>query len=133
VRVVTVVNVYKPPNSNWSSNTLKVFPHPTIYVGDFNSHNQLCGYEHNNADEKFRSARWRKDYSPDLSIRTQDPKGDDITNTRHNSNGFSKSQHRPLSLHYGLRIPLTRSVPKHRLRLKWLRQRLGPLYQVHSS
>jgi hypothetical protein len=47
---VTVMNVYKPPSSNWSSNTLKVFPHPTIYVGDFNSHNQLWGYLQNNAD-----------------------------------------------------------------------------------
>jgi exonuclease III len=38
---VTVVNVYKPSSSNWSSNTLKVFRRPSIYVGDFNSHNQL--------------------------------------------------------------------------------------------
>jgi hypothetical protein len=32
---VTVVN--KPPSSTWFSNTLKVFPHPIIYVGNFNS------------------------------------------------------------------------------------------------
>jgi exonuclease III len=36
---VTVVNVYKPPSSNWSSNTLKGIPHPTIYGSDFSSHN----------------------------------------------------------------------------------------------
>jgi exonuclease III len=46
----TVVNVYKPSSFNWSSNTLKIFRHPTIYVGDFNFYNQLWGYEHNNAD-----------------------------------------------------------------------------------
>jgi exonuclease III len=38
---VIVVNVYKPLSSNWSSNTLKGIPQPTIYGGDF---------EHNNAD-----------------------------------------------------------------------------------
>jgi hypothetical protein len=82
---VTVVNVYKPPSSNWSSNTFKVFPHPTIYVADFHSQNQLWGYEHNNTEGNrllewmtlnkiylmynpkdkgtFHSARWRKDLS----------------------------------------------------------------------
>jgi hypothetical protein len=49
VEVSGVMVVNKPPSSNWSSNTL-VFPHPTFYVGDFNFHNQLWGYEHNNAD-----------------------------------------------------------------------------------
>jgi hypothetical protein len=46
---VTKVNVCNPPSPKWSSNTLKVFPHPTIYVGHLNSHNQLWGHEHNNA------------------------------------------------------------------------------------
>jgi hypothetical protein len=36
-----VVNVYKPPNASWSNVLLKIFPHPAIYFGDFNSHNQL--------------------------------------------------------------------------------------------
>jgi hypothetical protein len=42
---------------------------------------------------------------------TQDPEGDDITTAHHISNRFSKIQHRPVSLHYGLRIPNTRFVP----------------------
>jgi len=45
-----IVNVYKPPSKNWSNDILKVFPHPVIYIGDFNSHNQMWGYEHNNID-----------------------------------------------------------------------------------
>jgi hypothetical protein len=55
----------------------------------------------------FHSARWRKDYSPDLSMITQDPEGDDKTTTRHISNGFPRSQHRTVFLHYGLRITFT--------------------------
>jgi hypothetical protein len=123
---VTIVNVYKPPSSNWSSNTLKVFPHSKIFVGDFNSHNQLWSFEHNNTygncllewitQDKgtYHLARWRKDYYRDLSTITQDPEGDDITTTRHISNGFPRNQDRPVFQHYGLRIPLTRSIPKHR-------------------
>jgi hypothetical protein len=29
------------------NNPLKLFLHPAIYVGYFSTHNQLCGYEHN--------------------------------------------------------------------------------------
>jgi hypothetical protein len=51
VDVTIVVNIYKPPSASWSNVPLKLFPHPAIYVGDFNSHNQLWGYEHNDANE----------------------------------------------------------------------------------
>jgi hypothetical protein len=44
-----VVNVYKPLSGSWSNVPLKLFPHSAIYVCDFNSHNQLWGYEHNHA------------------------------------------------------------------------------------
>jgi hypothetical protein len=64
--------------------------------------------------EVFHLARWRENYSIDLSMITQDPEGDDITTALHIFNRFSRSQYRPVFLHYGLRIPLTRSVPKHR-------------------
>jgi hypothetical protein len=63
----------------------------------------------------FHLARWRKDYSPDLSMITQDPECDDITITRHISNGFPRNQHHPVFLHYGKKTPLTRTIPKHRL------------------
>jgi hypothetical protein len=42
-----VVNVYNSPSASWSNVPLKLVPHPAIYVGDFNSHNQLWGYKHN--------------------------------------------------------------------------------------
>jgi hypothetical protein len=104
-----VVNVYKPP--------AKKFPHPAIYVGDFNSHNQLWGYdEHNNADGNrllewmtlnnlhliyhpkdkgtFKSARWRKDYTPDLSIVTRVLVDDNTLWDRYIIESFSISQQR---------------------------------------
>jgi hypothetical protein len=89
---ISIVNVYKPPSVNWLNNTLEKLPLPEIYVGDFNSHNQACGYEHEHNDidgnrlmewmtlykmhliyhprdiGTFRSARWQKDYTPDLSM-----------------------------------------------------------------
>jgi exonuclease III len=45
---IIIVNVYKPSSTSWSSNPLKIFPHPAIY--DFNSHNQQWGYDHNDVD-----------------------------------------------------------------------------------
>jgi hypothetical protein len=93
VNGISIVNVYKPHSVNWLNNTLEKLPHPAIYVGDFNSHNQVWGYEHNDIDGNrlmewmtlynmhliyhpkdigtFRSARWQKEYTPDL----QNPKG----------------------------------------------------------
>jgi hypothetical protein len=75
------------------NNTLEKLLHPAIYAGDFNSHNQAWEYEHNDIDGNrlmewmtlykmnliyhpkdigtFRSARWQKDYTPDLSMMTQ--------------------------------------------------------------
>jgi hypothetical protein len=44
---------------------------------------------------------------------TQDPEGDDITTTHNIFNGFPRNQYRPVFLHYGRRIPLIRSLPKH--------------------
>jgi hypothetical protein len=133
-----IVNVYKPPSTSWSSNPLKIFPHPAIYVGDFNSHNQQWGYDHNDVDGNlihewmilnslhiiyhpkdkgtFWSTRWNNDYTPDLSIVTRAAE-DEITvctGTRVILDGFPRSQHRPVLLQYGPRIPLTESVPKPR-------------------
>jgi Endonuclease-reverse transcriptase len=131
-----IVNVYKPPSACWPNNMLKLFPHPAIYVGDFNSHNQQWGYDHNDADGSllsnwmtlnklhliyhpkdkgtFRSARWRKDCTPDLAMVTLASASDDILCTRDIVDSFPRSQHRPVILHYGLRLPLTESIPKSR-------------------
>jgi exonuclease III len=47
---ISIVNVYKPRSVKWSNNTLEKLPHPTIYVGDFKSHNKAWGYDHNDND-----------------------------------------------------------------------------------
>jgi hypothetical protein len=100
-----VVNVYKPPSASWSNDPLKLFPHSAAYVGDFNSHNQLWGYEHNDVDgnrllewmtlnklhlfyhpkdkETFKSARWGKAYTPFLSIVTRAPVDDNTVQSLH--------------------------------------------------
>jgi hypothetical protein len=94
IRIVFIFRLYKlmslwifnkPPNANWPNNPLKTCPHPAIYLDDFNSHNQLWGYKHNDLgrnlllewmklkkihliyhlkeERTFKSARWRKDYT----------------------------------------------------------------------
>jgi hypothetical protein len=52
---IVIVNVYKPPSTNWSNDILELFPHTTIYVGDFN---QLWGYEHNNTSGNLLLEWW---------------------------------------------------------------------------
>ena len=84
-----VANIYKPPSQNWgTTNTLPVLPHPSLVVGDFNSHYPDWGYQKPDEDGEmlqdwasgndyhlihdskqqgnFQSARWKRDYSPDL-------------------------------------------------------------------
>jgi len=84
-----VANIYKPPSENWgTTNTLPVVPHPSLMVGDFSSHHPDWGYQEPDEDGKmlqdwasgndyhlvhdskqrgtFHSARWKRDYSPDL-------------------------------------------------------------------
>jgi hypothetical protein len=124
---ISIVNVYKPHSVNWLNNTLEKLPHPEIYVGDFNSHNQAWGYEeHNDIDGNrlmewttpykmhliyhpkdigiFRSARWQKDYTLDLSMMIQESADEDITTTRHIISNFPRSQHRLVIIH-PTRIP----------------------------
>lgn len=129
---VTVVNIYKPPRTKWRSPPIKVFEHPALYIGDFNSHNVEWGYDQNddngnklqewivlhnmklvyNAKEKgtFRSARWSKD----LSMASRYSLSDNTMVTRRVFGNFPHSQHRPVVLDYGLQIPLIRSLPKPR-------------------
>jgi hypothetical protein len=113
---------------------LKIFPHPAIYEGDFDSHNQQWGYDHNDVDGNliyecmtlnslhlidhpkdkgtFRSTRWNKDYTPDLSIFTRASEDDITVCTRVILDGFPRSQHRPVLSQYGPRIPLTESLAR---------------------
>ena len=84
-----IANVYKPPTEHWNNTNLPpVLPHPAVLVGDFNSHHSDWGYQEadlngeslqewalnndnlllHNAKQRgtFHSARWQRDYSPDL-------------------------------------------------------------------
>lgn len=58
VNGLSIVNIYKPPMINWPPNVIKT-PHnlPTIYIGDFNSHHNLWGYE-NNDDNGEKLLEW---------------------------------------------------------------------------
>jgi hypothetical protein len=133
---ITITNVYKPPNNKWESNLMKTFEHPAIYVGDFNSHNMAWGYEENDENGDilyewldtmnmelvfsikdkgtFRSARWLKEYTPDLSIISKPPNDSKQLASRRILCDFPHSQHRPVVLEYGLKIPIIRSIPKPR-------------------
>jgi hypothetical protein len=62
----------------------------------------------------FRSARWQKHYTTDLSMMTQESADEDITTTRHIISNFPRKQHRPVIIHYGMRIPLMNFTPKPR-------------------
>jgi len=117
---LTVTSVYKPPAAPfaWPGNqNLRARNKPPLVIGDFNSHNTIWGYNHNNkggeevelwalnqdltllhdAKQKpsFLSGRWRRGYNPDLAFVT----------SRH-SNNFEKSvldpvprsQHRPIAV-----------------------------------
>ena len=84
-----IANIYKPPTEHWNNTNLPpVLPHPAVLVGDFNSHHPDWGYQEadlngeslqewalnndylllHDAKQRgtFHSARWQRDYSPDL-------------------------------------------------------------------
>lgn len=133
---VNIVNVYKPTNTLWNNPPLRVLDHPTMYIGDFNSHSLHWGYDDDDdngvilfdwlstnnmelvysAKDKgtFHSARWGKDYSPDLGIISRLSLNDNTMCTRKVLNDFPHSQHRPVLLEYGLQIPTVHSIPKPR-------------------
>ena len=59
----------------------------------------------------FHSARWDRDYSPDLCWVTSH-NGQSLQTSVHVLDDFPHSQHRPSVTHVGLRIPLIRSLQK---------------------
>jgi len=62
----------------------------------------------------FRSARWLKDYIPDLSIASRNSLNDNTMVTRYILGNFPHSQYRLILLNYRLQIPSIRSFPKPR-------------------
>jgi hypothetical protein len=130
-----IANVYKPPNDHWSPTSLPALQHPAVYVGDFNSHHLNWGYEHNDSNGKwlaewssnaslhlltdlkqrrtFRSARWQKEYSPDLHW-VSSHRGRALQANIEVLDDFPRSQHRPTITTIGLQIPIVQSIRKPR-------------------
>ena len=131
-----IVNVYKPPNVAWPIGMDILYPHPVVYVGDFNCHHTLWGYEQNDENgvalyswmdtnnlhvvfdakdrKTFHSARWRKDYNPDLCIVSCNSNYKPLECSRKVMQDFPHSQHRPTVISIGLQIPIVESVQKPR-------------------
>ena len=131
-----IANVYKPPSETWECPTpFPVLPHPTVLIGDFNSHHPDWGYSEPDSDGDqlqnwascndfhlihdskqrgtFRSARWNRDYSPDLcwiSTVGGHPQPTSCTVL----DDFPHSQHRPSVIHIGLQLPVIRGIEKRR-------------------
>jgi len=40
-----IINVYKPPRSRFTPTAIQTFPHPSLYVGDFNCQHVNWGYD----------------------------------------------------------------------------------------
>lgn len=89
---LTIINIYKPlgSNLNWISPLILNIQHPTVIMGDFNSHHTLWGYIESDKNGEaedlalihdtkqrgtFHSARWRRDFSPDLCFVSRDKRG----------------------------------------------------------
>ena len=132
---ITIVNIYKPPNTQWPLPTLPKYQQPAIILGDFNSHHHNYGYREN--DERgeavmrwanknnlkllyssqdkgtFHSARWQRDYTPDLVFVTVSNAGVSHASRRVLSN-FPRSQHRPFLVTLGITVPYVQTLPKPR-------------------
>lgn len=111
------MNTYKPPNK-WETEALRLYEHPTLYVGDYNSHHQEWGYEANDENGEtlhdhiinndlylmydpkgkgtYRSAKWKKDYSPNLCIISRKSLNEVPKANKTVIDHFPHSQHRPV-------------------------------------
>jgi hypothetical protein len=111
-----------------------------VIAGDFNSHHTSWRYDSNDlngirllqwAEENnlhlvfdakdkgsFRSARWRRDYNPDLTFVSCESSGIPFPTTRKILSNFPNSQHRPVLMKTGNQIPLMQSMPLPRWNLQ---------------
>ena len=105
-----------------------MFPHPSIYLGDLNSHHQEWCYEDNDdngellvewasmnslhlvfdANDRhiFFSGAHRRGYNPDLCFISCDDDGISLQSLRSVMPFFPNSQHRPIIYQFGLSVPL---------------------------
>ena len=133
-----IINVYKPPPSRFTPTAIPRFPHPSLYVGDFNCQHVNWGYNKTRPDgetleswatsnnlgllysseetSSFFSHQWNVDTNPDLAFASlgQESRLPD----RCVLGKFPRSQHRP-SLITPLKLKvLARSDPVTRWNLR---------------
>lgn len=135
---IKVSNVYKPPNSQWPVSPIPInyMCHPTIILGDFNSHHTSWGYSSNDMNgtrlaewcesldlflvfdakdrASFFSARWQQSYNPDLCFVSRDELDRPMPTTRTVLKAFPRSQHRPIMVEIGTKIKFADSKQKPR-------------------
>jgi len=121
-----IVNIYKPPLSRFTPTTVPTFPHPSLYVGDFNCQHVNWGYNTASPDggsldswttsnilellykpketASSFSCRWNVSTNPDMASLGQDSRLLD----RRVLGKFPRSQHRP-----SLITPPRFKVPAH--------------------
>ena len=135
-----ITNIYKPPNATWTTPPKENTEHPSLIIGDFNSHHTNWGYNKNNQagvevndwstnanltllynpkdKGTFRSARWNKEYTPDLVFVSKNNNGNPLPATREILKAFPHSQHRPIKIKTGIQIPMLNTIPKPRWNFK---------------
>ena len=123
-----IVNVYKPPRSRLTLTTIPTFPHPSLYVGDFNCQHVNWGYNTTSTDgesldswatsnnlgllynpmetARFFSRRWNVGTNPDLAFASLGH--DSRLPDRGVLGKFPRSQHRPILI-----TPPRSKVPAH--------------------
>ena len=133
---IEITNIYKPPAEKWTKPPKHQFEHPALIIGDFNSHHNDWGYKEANpagielqewairtdahliyepnTRGTFRSARWNKDYTPDLIFVTKDTNYKPLAASREVLTDFPNSQHRPIVITTGTQIIRTEAIPKPR-------------------
>ncbi|GFS19929.1 RNA-directed DNA polymerase from mobile element jockey-like [Elysia marginata] len=128
-------NIYKFPTLAWNSPTVQVVNHPANVMEEFKSHHTEWRYQDNNKagydviqwaeqlnatllynpkdKDNFKSAHYRKEYTPDLACVIQDNKGS-VQATIEVLTDFSRNQHRPTVITTGIIIPRIAGIPKPR-------------------
>lgn len=133
---IKITNIYKPPNQTWPEIFPSIESHPAIYVGGFNSHHTMWGYEKNNVNgnelvnwaetnnlflvhdlkdlPSFQSARWKRGYNTDLCFVSRNTNDRPMKAKRNVIKLFPRSQHRPVIITIGTQVDLKNSIPKPR-------------------
>ena len=137
-----VVNVCKPPNSNWPGIPLRHRSHPTVIMGDFNCHHVSWGYIDDDADAAgqtidqwaeanryhviisprdtgtFYSGIWQRKYKPDLVFASLAEHETHTSVTREVLGDFPNSQHRTIVVTTRKNIKYTKTIEKPRWNFK---------------